>query len=160
MALQAARALTDGAIVAADIAEDKREAALAHGAAAAFDPRDESARKAIRSRFGPLGAAVDLVGSGESLAFAQAALGKAGAVIAVGLFGGRFTIPAPLFPLRELTISGSYVGSLAEARELMTLAREGKIAPIPIRAEPLAHANRALEALRAGMIVGRVALRP
>jgi D-arabinose 1-dehydrogenase-like Zn-dependent alcohol dehydrogenase len=94
------------------------------------------------------------------LAFAQGTLGKGGAVVAVGLFGGRFSLPAPLFPLRELTILGSYVGSLAEAHELMQLARQGRIAPIPIRAEPLSNANRALQDLRAGRILGRVALRP
>ena len=160
MALQCARVLTAGAIIAADIAEDKRAAGLAHGVAAAFDPRDSSARKSIRARFGPLGAAVDFVGSGDTLTFAQGALGKAGAIVAVGLFGGRFAIPAPLFALRELTITGSYVGTLAEAHEVIDLARQGKFAPIPIRTESLADANRALDALRAGRILGRMALRP
>jgi D-arabinose 1-dehydrogenase-like Zn-dependent alcohol dehydrogenase len=160
MALEAARALSDAPIVAVDIAEEKRSAALARGANAVFDPRDAGSRKSIRAQFGPLGAAVDFVGSADTLTFAQVALGKAGAVIAVGLFGGRFAIPAPLLPLRELTISGSYVGTLAEAREVIELAREGKLAPIPIRAEGLADANLALDALHAGKVTGRIALRP
>jgi D-arabinose 1-dehydrogenase-like Zn-dependent alcohol dehydrogenase len=160
MALSITRVLARVPIVAADIAEEKRTAAKSNGAASVFDPRDPSARKTIRDQHGACGAALDFVGSGETLAFAQGALGKGGAVVAVGLFGGRFSLPAPLFPLRELTILGSYVGSLAEAHELMQLARQGRIAPIPIRAEPLSNANRALQDLRAGRILGRVALRP
>jgi D-arabinose 1-dehydrogenase-like Zn-dependent alcohol dehydrogenase len=51
-------------------------------------------------------------------------------------------------------------GTLAEAREVMALARAGRIAPIPIRARPLAEAQAALDDIRAGRILGRSVLVP
>ncbi len=65
-------------------------------------------------------------------------MAKGGAAIVVGLFGGSFTLPVPMFPLRALTIMGSYVGSPAEAREMLALVKAGKVAPIPVELRPLA----------------------
>jgi D-arabinose 1-dehydrogenase-like Zn-dependent alcohol dehydrogenase len=109
---------------------------------------------------GGVGACIDFAGTESSLQFAQSIVAKGGIVVVVGLIGGSFTIPIPMFPLRELTISGSFVGSLAEAQELVTVVRGGKIAPIPVAARPLADANRVLDELRAGNIAGRAVLLP
>ena len=137
MGLQFARALTDKPIFAADIDPAKREAALKLGAAEAFDPADAGARKAIaKASGGGVGAAVDFAGSDKSLAFAQAPVAKGGAAIVVGLIGGSFTMPVPMLPLRALTIMGSYVGSPAEAREMLELVKAGKVAPIPVEDAP------------------------
>ena len=54
---------------------------------------------------------------------------------------------------------GSYVGSLAETRALLELVKAGKIAPIPVQERPLDQANRTLDDLRAGTVLGRVVLR-
>ena len=137
MGLQFARAATDKPVFVADIDAGKRAAALKQGAAAAFDPADVGARKAIiKASGGGIGAAVDFAGSDKSLNFAQAAVAKGGAVVIVGLIGGSFSIPVPMFPLRALTIMGSYVGSIAEAGEMIELVKAGKVAPIPGRAAP------------------------
>ena len=160
MGLEIARAVAPARRFAADIAPAKREAALALGAEAVFDPLSPDARKHVLKQAGAIDAAIDFVGSEASLAFAQGVVGKGGAVIIVGLMGGRFSLPAPMFPLRELTISGSYVGSLAEARELMALVKERRIGPIPASERPLSDANAALADLRSGRVAGRVVLRP
>jgi D-arabinose 1-dehydrogenase-like Zn-dependent alcohol dehydrogenase len=160
MGLEIARALTGGRKYAADVVPAKRAAALALGAEAAFDPKTPDARKAVLKQAGAIGVAIDFVGSEASLNFAQGVVGKGGAVIIVGLMGGKFALPVPMFPLRELTLSGSYVGSLAEARELMTLVRSGRIRPIPVHERPLSQANAALDDLRAGGVTGRIILRP
>jgi D-arabinose 1-dehydrogenase-like Zn-dependent alcohol dehydrogenase len=160
MGLEIAKAVTDATIIAADLAPEKREAAIVRGAAACFDPLGDGARKAVLSSVGAADAAIDFVGSELSLTFGQSIVGKGGAVIVVGLMGGRFNLPVPMFPLRELGILGSYVGTLAEARELIGLARQGRIKPIPYALRPLAEANAALDDLRAGRIVGRTVLRP
>ena len=76
----------------------------------------------------------------------------------VGLFGGSFSIPIPMFPIRNLTIMGSYVGSLAEANEMMELVKTGAVDAIPIETRPLDQAGPTLDDLRAGRIVGRVVL--
>ena len=161
MGLQFARALTDAPILAADIDGAKREAALRLGAREAFDPADAGARKAIfKASGGGVGAAVDFAGSDKSLGLAQSAVAKGGAAIVVGLIGGSFSLPIPMFPLRALTIMGSYVGSPAEAAEMMELVKAGKVAPIPVEARPLAETSRSLDDLRAGRVVGRVVITP
>src|SRR5262249_18340500 len=83
-----------------------------------------------------------------------------GAVVIVGLIGGSFSLPVPMFPLRALTIMGSYVGSLAEARDMLALVQAGKVAPIPVELRPLEATNAALDDLRAGQVVGRVVITP
>jgi D-arabinose 1-dehydrogenase-like Zn-dependent alcohol dehydrogenase len=161
MGLQFARALTDKPIYVADIDAAKREAALKLGAAEAFDAADAGARKAIgKASGGGVGAAVDFAGSDKSLAFAHSTVAKGGAAIVVGLFGGAFTLPVPMFPLRALTIMGSYVGSMVEAREMIDLVKAGRIAPIPVEKRPLDQTSRSLDDLRQGRVVGRVVITP
>src|SRR3989442_5827702 len=60
---------------------------LAAGAAAAFDPADPAARKAILASTGGVFAACDFVGSDRSLQFALGALAKGGKVVITGLIG-------------------------------------------------------------------------
>jgi alcohol dehydrogenase, propanol-preferring len=160
MGLQFAKALHDGPIFVADIDAAKREAALALGAAEAFDPTDPDARKAVLKRLGGAGAAIDFVGSDSSFKFAYAVAGKGGAVVVVGLMGGAVSMSVPLIPMRAVTVMGSYVGSLNEAREMLTLVKAGKVAPIPVETRALDQAERVLSDLRQGKIIGRVVLTP
>jgi D-arabinose 1-dehydrogenase-like Zn-dependent alcohol dehydrogenase len=62
--------------------------------------------------------------------------------------------------LRALAIMGSYVGSPAEAREMLDLVKAGKFAPIPVETRPLEATSRSLDELRAGKVVGRVVITP
>ena len=126
----------------------KREAALEAGASEVFDPADAGARKAVLKATGGVAASVDFVGADSSLNFAHGVVRKGGAVVIAGLLGGKFSIPVPMFPLRALTIMGTYVGSLAEAQEMLELVRAGKVAPIPVELRPLDQANQTLDDLR------------
>lgn len=160
MGLALARALFPFPPLVADIDAGKRAAALAAGAAAAFDPADPAARKAILAATGGVFAACDFVGSDRSLQFALGALAKGGKVVVTGLIGGTYSTPIAMFPLRAMTIEGTLVGRLDEAREMLALARAGKVAPVPIAERPLAAAQASLDDLRNGRIVGRVVLTP
>jgi alcohol dehydrogenase len=161
MGLALARALLPQRPLVADIDAGKREAALAAGAAAAFDPADPAARKTLLAATdGGVYAACDFVGSDRSLQFATGALAKGGKVVVTGLLGGAFSTATAMFPLKAMTIEGTMTGTLAEARELMTLARTGKIASIPIEERPLSAAQAALDDIRAGRVLGRVVLTP
>ena len=159
MGLSIARAMFPHAPIVADIDAGKREAALKAGAAAAFDPADSEARRAIvKLTGGGVFAAVDFVGSERSLAFASGALAKGGKVVVTGLLGGNFATPVAMFPLKAMTIEGTLTGTLEEANEVMALARAGKIAAPPIRERPLGDAQAALDDLRNGKVIGRVVL--
>ena len=159
MGLALARTMFAHPPLVADIDAKKRDAALAAGAAAAFDPADPAARKAILAATGGVFAACDFVGSDSSLQFALGALAKGGKIAITGLIGGTFTTPVAMFPLRAMTIEGTLTGRLDEAREMLGLARAGKVAPIPIAERPLSAAQATLDDLRGGRIVGRVVLR-
>jgi D-arabinose 1-dehydrogenase-like Zn-dependent alcohol dehydrogenase len=85
---------------------------------------------------------------------------KGGKLIVVGLFGGDITLPLPLIPMRAMTVQGSYVGNLAELRELLALVQRAKVAPIPTTCRGLHEAHASLEDLEKGRLVGRAVLQP
>ena len=158
MGLALARAMYGVAPLAADIDAKKRAAALAAGAAAAFDPSDPDARKAVLKATGGVYGVCDFAGSDTSLNFATGVLAKGGKVVVTGLIGGGYAIAVAMFPLKAMTIEGTTTGTLAEARELVDLVRSKNIPPPPIAERPLAQASATLDDLRAGRIVGRVVL--
>jgi propanol-preferring alcohol dehydrogenase len=160
MGMALARTLFATAPLVADIDAGKREAALRAGAAAAFDPADPAARKAVTAATGGVHGVCDFVGSESSLAFATGVLAKGGKVVVTGLIGGGYATPVAMFVLRAMTIEGVLTGTLAEAEELMTLARTGQAPSVPIAERPLGEAQAALDDLRAGRVVGRVVLTP
>jgi alcohol dehydrogenase len=158
MGLALARAMYGTAPYVADIDPRKREAALAAGAAEAFDPADPGARKALLKASGGVYGACDFVGSDKSLNFATGVLAKGGKVVVTGLIGGTYSSAVAMFVLKAMTIEGTQTGTLREARELIDLVRAKNIAPPPIAERPLAQASATLDDLRAGRIVGRVVL--
>ena len=76
----------------------------------------------------------------------------------VGLFGGSLAISLPTLPIRAVSIIGVFTGTLPEFRELMALAREGKVKPAPIETRALETAQQSLDDLRAGHVRGRIVL--
>ncbi|MGD9982127.1 MAG: alcohol dehydrogenase [Hyphomonadaceae bacterium] len=159
MAMALAKSVLPNPIVAVDIDAAKRDAALRYGAVDAIEPSPE-AWKEIVARRGPAAAAIDFVGAPATFAFGTAALRRGGKYIIVGLFGGKASLPLASLPLRPISIIGSYVGRLDEARELITLMRADAIQAPPMHERPLNEANAAIDDLRAGKVVGRVVLRP
>ena len=160
MGIQFAKSLFGKGPIAADIDDGRLEAAKKAGAKATYNSKDPASAKKLMADTGGAFAIVDFVGSEASFAFANATVRKGGRIIIVGLFGGAMAMPLPLFPLRALSIIGSYVGSLPEAQEMMAIVRAGKVDPIPFATRPLAEAGQTLSDLRAGKITGRVVLTP
>ena len=148
-------------VVAIDPDRAKREAALQHGAALAFDPNAPDALKTIAKACSMnVAGAVDFVGAESSASLAVNLVRRTGQVVIVGLFGGEFRMPLPLFPLKSLRITGSYVAGLNELRELVALAQRTPLPQIPLDLRPMASVNQALDDLAHGRIVGRVVLQP
>lgn len=158
MGLQLAKTLWNGPVVVTDIDPVKRDAALAAGADYVFDSSDRTAKKAVFKTCGTADASIDFVGAESSLNFAQSVIGKGGAVIVVGLLGGKFSTPIPMFPLRPFSIHGTFVASLGDTQELLNLVRSGKVTPPPVSIRPLQEANEALDDLRNGRVIGRIVL--
>jgi D-arabinose 1-dehydrogenase-like Zn-dependent alcohol dehydrogenase len=144
--------------IVADVDAAKRRAALEAGASAVVDPADPADSKRVLAETGGLSAAIDFVGSEKSAAFGLSLLRKGGKLIVVGLFGGSMPLSLATLPLRAVSLVGVYTGSLPEFRELMALARKGKVRPAPIETRPLDQAQQSMDDLRAGRIRGRVVL--
>lgn len=151
------RALGHERIVAVDIEDAKFTVASAAGAAATVNSRDGDARQKLQLITGSaLYGAVDFVGGADTAQLALGALRKGGKLILVGLYGGEFPLSVGSTILRALTIQGSHLGSIAELKAVVALAREGKLRPIPIQTRPLSEVSRTLDELKAGVVVGRV----
>jgi D-arabinose 1-dehydrogenase-like Zn-dependent alcohol dehydrogenase len=141
-------------VLACDIDESKLAAAKKQGATKTVNTRNDTALSEIQG----VAAAIDFVGSPVTAALGIAALRKGGRYILCGLFGGELVHPLPPIAQRAIGIVGSYVGSLQELKEVVALAKKGKIRPAPVETRPAEQANAALEDLKAGRVVGRVVL--
>ncbi|WP_028356175.1 alcohol dehydrogenase [Bordetella petrii] len=160
MCLSLLKALDGAGAIVVDIDPAKRRAALDAGALAAIDSAAPDAAAQLLQAAGgrPLYGAIDLVGAPATTALAFDCLAKGGKLVMVGLFGGGSNWPLALIPLKALSILGSYVGNLAELRELMELVSAGRVPPIPVSRYPLPQADSVLDALRQGKVVGRAVL--
>lgn len=157
MAIEMLKAAGHERIVAVDIDAAKLDAARAAGAAGTVDGRDPEAPKALKEiTGGTIYGAVDLVGAASTATLALGALRKGGRLILVGLYGGEIPLSLVSLIQRAVTIQGSYVGTVAELKEVVALARAGKLKSIPIEKRPLADVSRTLDQLKAGAIIGRV----
>jgi D-arabinose 1-dehydrogenase-like Zn-dependent alcohol dehydrogenase len=151
------RALGHERIIALDINDAKLKPAVSAGAAQTLDGRDPEALKNLpQVSAGLLYGAIDLVGSSVTASGALGALRKGGRLIVIGLFGGELRLSLVATIQRALTIQGSHLGTLAELNEIVALARQEKLQPIPIEKRPLSEVNRTLDELQAGTILGRV----
>jgi D-arabinose 1-dehydrogenase-like Zn-dependent alcohol dehydrogenase len=161
MCLALHRAMGGHSAIAVDIDPVKREAAKNAGAKAVIDGgAPDAAAQVIAATGGGTWAVIDLVGSSATARLGIDSLIKGGKYIIVGLYGGEITLSLPPFPMRAITVQGSYVGSLPEMRELIELVRRTGLPPVPVAARPLADVNAVLGELRAGKVVGRVVLTP
>src|SRR6185312_15708259 len=161
MCLSLLKAMGGKGAVVADIDPKKRAAALDAGALAAIDAgAADAVARAQQAAKAPLGAAIDFVGATATAKLGIDALSKGGKYVIVGLFGGDITLSLPLLPMRAITIQGSYTGSLAEMKELLSLVASGKVPPVPVHEHRLSEANAILEELKAGRVVGRAVLTP
>ena len=160
-AVHLAAAVTPAKIIVADIDGTKRAAARQTGAHETIDNSEADAvRKVLEMTGGGAAATIDFVGRLETSRFGIDCLQKGGRQVQVGLYGEKAQIPLPFFPLKMISMIGSYVGSLEEMHELMELVKAGKVPPLPVEARPLEAVNSALDDLTAGHVLGRVVVKP
>src|ERR1700758_4771383 len=153
MGLSFAQAMFKQKISVADLSPAAREAALANGAAIAYDPFEtDVVKRIVKETEGGFDEIVDFAGNGKAMGVGGAARG--GKSVVSGLMGGNFSLPMVQWIYKRMTIEGFMVGTLAEGHELMALARAGKIRPPPMREEPMNDVQRWMDALRAGHVVG------
>ncbi len=171
LAVQLAKAMGAGRVIAAASTQDKRDLALSLGADAAIDPTVEDLTGAIREANG--GKRVDVVlemtggtVTDQSIA-ALAPLGR------LGFFGMAGRVPPkpvqlPALLSHSTTISGLWLphafskpGLLQRAMgELFAAVVDGSLKVVPGGEYPLAQARRAHEDIRSRKTVGKLVLDP
>ncbi|MQA01263.1 MAG: alcohol dehydrogenase catalytic domain-containing protein [Streptosporangiales bacterium] len=109
---------------------------------------------------GPVRAVIDVVNNTQTAELAFNALGKAGKLVQIGLFGGELTVPTALMALKMITIQGSYVGTLDELQQLVTIARTSELprSPVVPGTLDLAGVSGSLTDVANGGVPGRIVL--
>ena len=102
---------------------------------------------------------LDTVGLESTINLAVDILNKNGAIVIVGLFGKEITTPLFQTVIREYQVYGSLWGNYNELREVIELAKKGKIKH-QVHKFPLSKVNEAIDLLRAGRIEGRAVIIP
>lgn len=158
--IRLAKTMCGVAPIVAEIDQSKWDVARQAGAADVIDPSAADTSRNLFKSTGGVAVAIDFVGAASTFNFGFNALRKGGKLIIVGLFGGSTPIAPPMVAMKAATITGSYVGSPDDMRELMTIARSGVLPPLPVSTRPLTEINAVLDELKAGRIKGRVVVRP
>jgi alcohol dehydrogenase, propanol-preferring len=160
-AIAVLKALGHEAIVSVDVDAASLAVARELGAQSVVQSTGEGVRAdVLEVTGGPVEAVIDLVNNADTAALAFDLLTKGGVLVQVGLFGGDFTVPTVLMPLKVLTLRGSYVGTLDELQELIRHARNGSLPPTPVIDGELnlEGVRDSLDRLAAGGVAGRIVL--
>jgi alcohol dehydrogenase len=159
MGVSLAQAMFKQPVTVADLSASARESALKNGAAMAYDPSEpDIVKRILKETDGGFDEVVDFAGNEKSMAFAMGVLARGGKIVISGLMGGNFNLPMVQWIYKRMTIEGFMTGTLAEAQELMALARAGKVKPTPMKEEPMGDVQKWIDQLRAGKVVGRIML--
>lgn len=102
---------------------------------------------------------IDCVGADATIEDSCRILNKGGSLVVVGLFGSQIKIPLVRAVLQEYQAYGSLWGNYTELREVIELAKTGKIKH-NIQKFPLNEINEAIQLLKNNKIVGRGVIIP
>ena len=104
---------------------------------------------------------LDFANTTETFQFSISVLHRAGTLVLIGLHGGLGEFKLPEAVLGMHTIIGSYTGSPSELAELISVVSKCSLpAPPPVKVYKLEYANKALNDLDKGLILGRAVLKP
>ena len=159
MTIAVAKALGFSKIAAIDIDEAKLSTAIKWGADAGFCSKlpDIATRIKAETGGGVIGL-VDLVGRSATVALAAEIMKRNAVYVNVGLTGGELRVALPLLTFMQFQFRGSLVGTLQDLREVVALAKQGKLNAMPGQAVPIQETNKSMDLLRAGKVSGRIVL--
>ena len=102
---------------------------------------------------------VDCAGAENTIGHSTALLTKRGVLAVVGLFGTQIKVPLMPAVLNEYQVTGSLWGNYNELREVIELAKQGKVKHV-LQTFRLEEINRAIDLLKSGQIMGRAVITP
>ena len=155
LAVQIAREM-GAEITAVDVSQEKLALAKALGAANTLEATSKNVSKELRAKGG---VHVALVTSAAKAAYetAFASLRATGTLLVVGLPAESICFPPIMMAAREARLRASAVGTRQDLREVLAMARKGRI-KCCVSERPLEQVNAALDELRHGQVTGRIVL--
>lgn len=162
MAVQFVRALTAARVIMIDVDDVKLAAVRQMEQVETINSSTSDVTKVVMQMTGGVGAnaVIDFVNNETTANAAFSMLAKNGVMVMVGLFGGKLHISTPVPALKNLTIRGSYTGSLTELKELIELVKIKHLKSIPVKTFPLDEAAHLLQEIKDGKVIGRAVLTP
>lgn len=146
-------------VIAVDIDERARAAAIELGAHRAIDPHEFDTVSELTSGDGIADVVVEFSGTQASHLVVDRLLRPGGRLVVVGYEpDARCSVPLPRLALRELEIRGSRYANRDEFHRSMELFASGAVRPIIDSVYPLEEANRALARLQSGSPLGRIVI--
>ncbi|KAK5219872.1 hypothetical protein LTR72_007403 [Exophiala xenobiotica] len=146
-------------IVSADINDEKLATAASAGAKKTVNTSGPYASQDIlKATNGLVIAVIDFVNSSGTASMVNGLLAKGAKWVQVGVMGGSVELSLVANIFKGLTIYSNVTGNLEELRKVVQLAKEGKLAPVPVQKMAWDSVNEALDLLKAGKVSGRVVL--
>lgn len=149
-------------VIAVSRTPAKLERASELGAEAVIRADEETVSERVKHVTAGRGADVvfELVGTAESMPEALRSLAKRGALVFIGYSFDRLELSPLELVVPEARILTSVGNNYLELVEALDLAARGLLQSVIHEVAPLEEANRVLDDLRAGRVVGRAVLRP
>ena len=132
-AVQAARALGAGRVMAIDSVEDRLEMAASFGAVPLHLTEDDvraSVKEATEGRGADV--TVDAVGHPEAFDLACRLARKAGTVSVVGVYAERMEVHMAMVWVKSLTVHTGHANVIAHVDDVLDLMKDGKVDPLPL----------------------------
>lgn len=128
LAIQELQAMTPATIIAVDVKSDALELAEELGADVTVNPTETDLQERVRKVAGEHGVyrVLDFVGATGTVKDGMAMLRPDGQHVLVG-YAEELQIPSSDFPLNQVSVVGSRLGSLTELRELVSLVENGDV---------------------------------
>ncbi|CEJ94347.1 hypothetical protein VHEMI09885 [[Torrubiella] hemipterigena] len=156
------KALGHDNIVVADISDEKLASATALGAAKVVNTAlngGSGAAAAVQAAMGvPIIAAVDFVNNSATASMINTIVAKGAKWVQVGAMGGSLELSLVANVFKGLTIYSNITGTLEELEQVVKLANDGKLNPIPVVKMPWDQVNEAMDLLKSGRAQGRIIL--
>jgi propanol-preferring alcohol dehydrogenase len=145
-------------ITAVDVSDEKLEFARSLGAASTLNATQVDVSKAFRAA-GGLHAAIVTSAAKQAYDSAFYSLRRGGTLMVVGVPAEPLTFPAILMVGSEIRVISSAVGTRQDLKEVLELSATGKVR-CRTETRRLEDVNSVFDEMRAGRIMGRVALIP
>lgn len=159
--VQIARAL-GATVICTDVRDEKLAKARELGADLALNPLRDDVAAAVRDVTGGDGVdvALDLIGTRETMALAIDLCARGGRVVVVGYATPSFEASFYALLMQEKSIVGTRASTKQDVGEAVGLVASGRVTPVVGSLYPLEGIGEAMEALRAGMVMGRAVMQP